>query len=250
MSWTLAATAAGAAIGALVYAALAATLWRKEADPASRVATRAFAAYWAFTSAYDALSFLQHALAALDIVSFELALAVRVIGLGLAAMGIAGLLSFFVYLQTGRRRAIPLVYAAYALTTLVAWYHVWVSGPTGVALTAWSVDLAYVNDFNRGGLFLPLTVMLLLAPIVGAVWFMTLARRAQDARQRYRILAVGGGVSIQLLSFLIARTVPSPEWELVSRIVVGLLVATLVVTAYATPLAIPRRVPTSQNGIR
>lgn len=234
MIWTLAATALGTGLGAVVYLALARMLWRRPVEGDARFGTRAFAAYWALTGAYQAMTAVQHALAAAGIAPFPLAVGVRYVGLGLATAGVAALLCYLAYLRTGSRRWTRPIVLAYALAGALAGLHVWRSRPVAVALTAWSVDVAYANDF-MSGLFLPLMLMLLAVPIVATVWYLTLARKASDRRQRFRIVAVGAGVSLQLLSFLVARLVESEAWQLISRALLGLLVALLVWSAYRPP---------------
>lgn len=235
VSWTLAATAAGSLFSALVYGALAQALWARESDGAdARRALRAFAFYWATVAAYQAMLGAQHALAAGGIAPFPLALGVRYVGLVLASAGIGALLSFFAYLRTGDKEWFPRMGLLYGGVALLAGLHVYVSKPVGVAMTAWSVDLAYARDF-QGGLFAPLLLMLQLLPILGALWYLTLVKSARDRAQRTRILVVGIGVSIQLLSFTLARLTESPLWQLISRTLLVIVVAALVGAAYLRP---------------
>lgn len=231
MEWTLAATGAGTFVAAVAYAALAAMLARRPGSPGARHALRAFALYWALVSAFQILVSVQHALAAAGLVDFGFAIFVRYAGIALASLAIAGLLSFFAYIITGARRWTRWIVAVYVIVAALAWVHVYVSEPVGIARTAWSIDVAYANDF-QGGLFAPLMLMLLGLPIAGAIWYLTLVRKATDARQRYRILAVGIGVGLQLLSFLLARIFETAPTELLSRVVLGVVVAGLVASAY------------------
>lgn len=232
MSWTLAAAAAGGAVSAAVYLGLARLLWGRPGAADARTATRAFAVYWGMTGTYQALTAAEHALAAAGFVSFDLVLAVRYVGLALATAGVASLLYYFLFLLTGHRAWLPRIAVIYAFVLVLACYQIWSSEPIGVAQTAWSVDLAYARDLNTR-LFLPSVAMLLLAPIIGAGWYLTLMRKATSRRQRYRIGAVGAGVGLQLLSFLVARLSSDEVWQLVSRVILGFVVAFLVFTAYA-----------------
>lgn len=231
MTWTLAATAAGTILGALVYGALAWVLWHRDGDAGTRTAMRAFGFYWAMTATYQGLVGAQHALAAGGFAPLAFEVFVRYLGLALASAGLAGLLSFFAYLLTGNRAWLRRIAIAYVGVALLGWLHVWRSRPVAVELTDWSVDVAYAGDF-QSGLFAPLMVMLLLVPILAAGWYATLARKTTDAGQRYRILAVGIGVGMQLLGFLIARIVENEMWHLISRVVFGILVAGLIFSAY------------------
>lgn len=231
MTWPLATTAAATLLGAAVYGALAIFLWSRPGDAEARRATRAFAAYWAFTAAYQAIVAFQHALAAADVAPLTLAIVVRYLGLALASFGIGGLLGFFLYLRSGRSTWIVRMRALYVLVAALAWLHVWLSEPIGLARTEWTIDVSYAKDF-QGGLFLPLLVFLNLLPVAGALWYLTLVRRSEDRRQRSRILAVGLGISLQLLSFTLARITESPLSQLVSRTVLGFVVALLVALAY------------------
>lgn len=232
MIWTLAATAAGAAISGAVYLALAVHLWQREVEGAdAREATRSFALYWGTTATYQGLSALHHGLAAVGTTSFALALTVRYLGLALAVVGIAALLYYLAYLRTGSRAWLARIAVAYTLVLVLTTAHVWLSEPNGVTHTAWSVDVAYGRDF-MAGLFLPLLVMILVVPILGAGWYLTLLRTTTDPEQRRRILAVGAGVGLQLASFLIARLVENEAGELLSRVILSFVVATLVIAAY------------------
>lgn len=242
MSWTLAATAAGTALGATVYLSLALLLWHRPAEGGSRFATHAFALYWAFTGLYQAMSSAQHAFAAAGFAPFSAALVVRYAGLALASAGIASLLCYLVYLRTGSTKWKRAIIAAYFVTFVLTAFHIWRSRPIGVSLTAWSVDLAYADQV-MGGLFFVSIAMLLLVPASAAVWYLTLVRKTEDPTQRYRIFAVGLGVSLQLFTFLVARLVESEAWQLISRVLMGIVVALLVWSAYrphvsvATPVA-------------
>lgn len=240
--WTLAATAAATLLSAGVYGGLALLLWDRPGDAPSRRATRAFAAYWAFTAAYQALAAVQHALAAVGLAPFAGTLAVRLVGLALASAGLAGLLTFFAYLLAGSHRYATPILVTYVFAASLAWVHVLISAPVGVATTPWTVDVAYANDF-QGGLFLPLLVLFQLVPIVAALWYATLARHAEGARQRYRVLAVGIGVALQLLAFLAARVTEAPVWQLVSRTALAAVVGLLVASAYFGPLAARKNAP-------
>lgn len=231
MPWTLAVTAAATLLSAGVYGALAVMLWNRAGGDDARRATRAFGAYWGLTAAYQAVVALQHAAAAAGIAPLELALAVRYLGLGLASLAIGGLLGFFAYLRTGDPRWPRILFGAYAGVALLSWIHVWRSEPIAVARTDWTIDVAYAGDF-QGGLFVPLLVFLNLLPILGALWYLTLTRAAEDRAQRRRIVAVGAGIALQLLSFTAARLTEDPVWQLVSRTLLALVVTALVASAY------------------
>lgn len=241
MEWTLAATAAGTFVAAITYATLAALLLQRPGDEGARHALRAFALYWALVALFQLLTSVEHALATFGFIDFGFVLFVRYVGLGLASAGIAGLLAFFVYLITGTRRWSRWIAAVYVIVAALAAWHIHVSEPTGIERTPWSIDIAYGKDFHTG-LFAPLMLMLLGVPILGAVWYLTLVRKAASRRQRYRILAVGAGVGLQLLSFMLARIFETAHTELLSRVVLGIIVALLVASAYfPRTLALPWR---------
>lgn len=231
MIGSLAATAVGAIVSGAVYFTLAGALWQRPGPRDARLPTRAFAWYWAMTGSYQVLVGFEHALAAADIVSLPLAVFVRYAGLALAALGVGGLMSFFAYLGVGRPAAIGVVGGLYVAVAALAILHVWRSEPIALATTPWSIDVSYARDF-QSGLFLPIMAMLLLVPTLSAIWYATLARKTRDAAQRYRILAVGIGVALQLLSFLVARLIEAPVWELVSRTILSIVVAALVFSAH------------------
>lgn len=233
MSWTLAVTALGTGFGALVYLSLARMLWERPLSGDSRFGARAFAGYWAFTGAFQAMIAAQHGLAAAGVAHFWIAVLVRYVGIALATAGVALLLCYLAYLRTGSRRATRPILAVYALVGALTVAHIALSRPDRVVLTDWSVDVGYANDF-MAGMFAPLMLMLLGVPILAALWYLTIFPRLSGARKRYRVIAVGLGISLQLSAFLVARIVENELWQLISRTLLGVVVAALVWSAYAS----------------
>lgn len=240
VSYTLAASAVASALGAAAYAYVATKLWNKGVTREGLVAVRGFALYWAGVAGYLTLAAAIHLLAAFDIISFPFAVAVRFAGLASACLGLVGLVHYIIYLRAGTARWLRPLVVLYFAAFVVACYLIWDAEPYAVALTDWSVDLAYRGDL-RGALFLPVAVLLYAVPIVAAAWYATLARTVDDPLQKRRIVAIGLGVAIQLLSFFLARAFASEAIQLVARLVIGLVVATLVVWAYAGSASAPER---------
>ena len=229
--WTLAVSAAGSGAAAAVYGAVAFVLWRRPVADEGRVATRAFAVYWATTGAFLALTALQNALAAAGATPLGVFVAVRYIGLALASAGLASLLYYLAYLRTGERAWLPRIGALYAVALALAWWHVHTSAPNGVAVARWSTDLTYANGIG-GPIFLVVVLLLLGAPIVGAAWYLTLLRQVREPRLRYRIIVVALGIGLQLLGVLLARLSDADLFQFLVRPVAGVAVAALVLSAF------------------
>lgn len=238
MLWTLAVSAVGSGAAAAVYAGIAVTLWRRPTSEEGRTATRAFAIYWATTGGFLAIAALQNGLAAAGTTPLPLFLAARYLGLALACAGLAALVYYFAYLRTGDRRWLTRIAVAYAATLALVWWQVYASRPTGVAVMRWSTDLSYAGNIE-GALYLPILAMLLVVPIAGAAWYLTLVRRVDEPRQRYRIVVVALGIGLQLLGILIARLSDADLFQFLVRPVAGVIVAGLVLSAFVereTPL--------------
>lgn len=238
MLWTLAISAVGSGAAAAVYAGIASMLWHRPTSKEGRTATRAFALYWATTGGFLALAALQNGLAAAGAIPLLLFVAARYLGLALACAGLAALVYYFAYPRTGDRRWLARIAVAYGATLALVWWQVYASRPTGVAVKRWSTDLSYAGNIE-GALYLPILVMLLVVPIAGAAWYLTLVRRVDEPRQRYRIVVVALGVGLQLLGILVARLSDADLFQFLVRPVAGVVVAALVLSAFVgreTPL--------------
>lgn len=240
MAWTLALSALADAAAMGVYLSVSAHLWRRPASAEGRTALRALATYWATTGLFLGSSGLVAALAVLDALPFEIALAHRYTGLALASAGLAALLAYFAYLGTGSRRALPAFVAIYSAALAYSWHEVWASRPLDVLVHPWHVDLAYAEPMSTGALLVGL-LLYLAPPIGGAIWFATLLRRTRDPTQRYRLMAVSAGLGAQMLGILLARLASADLAQFLMRPVLGIAVALLVLSAYRTPAWLSRR---------
>lgn len=152
-----------------------------------------------------------------------------------------GLLNYLVFLYRGRHATAPLgiFYGAYFLVASVA---VAAARPDEIRLGAWATHVTYDVPLAPGveaSLFL-----FLLAPqLAGAAAYLSLARRASDPMQRYRIVVVGTTLLVWIgvnLAADLLRITYDDAWQ-IARIALGILAATAILSAYAPPSWLRRR---------
>lgn len=103
-------------------------------------------------------------------------------------VGFFGLVYYLAYVYTGDRKLLVPLAAFYALVYVLVLYAYVAADPVGQVVQPWRSGLVYANP----GTFLDtLSVLaLFVPPLLAAIAYARLVTKAQDARQRRRILAV------------------------------------------------------------
>ncbi|HEX2021650.1 MAG TPA: hypothetical protein VHH36_03005 [Candidatus Thermoplasmatota archaeon] len=232
MIWTLLASGLVNLVAGAAFVRVGLHFRRRPAEPANRLAVRAFAAYWIGVGLYvSSWGGVLDVLASFGVAPFGLFLAARYASLPIACAALGALMFYFAFLFTGRRAWIWISALAYAATLAAGAWYVWARDPVGVSVQAWRTDLAYASPFGSPALN-AIVLMLVLPPMLGALAYATLARRAPTDAARRRILLVSAALFLWNGSALFARLSDDDFWQLVTRPVAGLAAAALALYAY------------------
>jgi len=216
-----------------------------------RRANDLFALWWWGLAALSILGGIVSLAAALgfrDVAAFSVFTAVALL---LLCIALLGLLSYLLYLFTGRNGLLlPLAvgYGAFyvAMLALLA-----AAGPDGVEVTHWGAKLTFARPIAPA-FAAALGVGLLLPQALCALAYLRLARRLEDRAQRHRVEMVAVSIFLWFLSSLFASAAglgQSDAWQVLSRCI-SLAAALTILGAYRpTPWmqrhwglqAVPRR---------
>lgn len=251
-SATLLAAALVACLSAAAYGIVAWQL-RKRApqDPNDRWALQHFVIWWAATAANIFVAGLLYLAAAFDRINLAMQLADSVLQRVLLAVSLWGLLTYLLYLVTGKRyaRLTGLLYSVHAAFMVTVIFR---SQPNGVIVAAWRTDLSYVTEapgwFDMVNLFL-----VVLAPVVVSVAFLVIAIRLPKvghAEQRLRSIVVATALIFWWIVAVTAgqRELLDLEWlQLVNR-ALGLSAAVAIVVVYNPPAWLRRKWSVDTDG--
>lgn len=163
----------------------------------------------------------------------------RVLSFLALCVGIIGLLYYLFYLYTGRRGSLVPVAVFYTAVFVALMVQVFTSGPFGVDVQRWRVDLVYESPL--GGTYYLLLALLILPTTVGAMAYFALFFRTQDRLMRLRIALVSWSIAIWGLSSLLARIAENDLWQMFTRAGIGLLAALVILFAYEPPARVRER---------
>ncbi|HEX2021667.1 MAG TPA: hypothetical protein VHH36_03090 [Candidatus Thermoplasmatota archaeon] len=210
----------------LAFAYGGARFWRSRPASARHGAARAFTLWWLVSGAYNVLA----AATAFGFADLDVHLAAQLVLVALAAVCLAGLAYYFLYLASGSRAWLGPVVAFYAAVGGATLAYVLRCGPEGVLVTDWRVDLVYRDPLSP--VATGIVLLFLLPQVAGALAYALLARRAEDPVARFRMRLVGGATAAWFLAALAAELWRHPFWQFMTRAVVGLAVAAAIVLAY------------------
>jgi hypothetical protein len=252
MPWPLAVGFVVDVLTAATFFSIALLLHRRHVRGDLRGAMTMFAVWWWCVG-------FQQVIAATRIVlwSGELPLSLHV-GLSLAstaalAMGLAALLSYLLYLFTGRDVLWWPLVVLYGL--YFGWYVTLIAGlePVAVEAAAWGVTYLYASPPSES-LVLSFLAFLVGPQLVAGLALVVLAMRLPPSLARLRMTVVAAGVLLWFGSALItpATGFEGPGWGAV-RMLIPLVVGLSVLLVYrltssATPRTSPDRSPTSASG--
>lgn len=206
---------------------------RSHAGTRHRLAVEAFSLYWMGVGLYTFLwGGVTDVLASLGYAPFGPFLVARHVTMPLVCIALGALMFYFAFLFTGRRGWIYAAAAVYGLVLVASVAYVQARDPVGVSVQDWRTDLAYAEPF-ASPVFSLILLLLVVPPMIGAVAYATLARKATDRAARRRILLVSSAIFLWSGAALLARLSESDLWQLVTRPILGALVAALVLYAYA-----------------
>lgn len=201
--------------------------------------------WWLLTAAGALVGLLAIALWALGVDNLWLHLFLSTGGSILVLMALWGLLSYLLYVYSGRHRlgtALALMYATMILSVLYITFQL---GPVGVRLDAWGTAINFANTLDPNVLMaysLGLVLLLGLPPFLAAAGFFILSLRVKEhsPRLRARVVSLGlmslfGMAYILPLLFLpFGIQTDTPLWQFGTRLL-GQLALLAIYWAYFPP---------------
>lgn len=239
VSSTLLAAALIAFLSAAAYAIVAWQLHRRATDhPSDKWALLHFTIWWAATAANIFAAGMLYLAASFGRITLLMQLTDSVVQRVLLALSLWGLLTYLLYLITGRRygRLTGILYAAHAAFMVTVIFR---SQPIGVYVGAWRTDLEYAVPppavLDVVNLF-----AVVLAPVLASIVYLVIAIKLPKhghREQRFRSIIVASALIFWWTVAVAAgqRDMLDVEWfQLLNRIL-GLLAAGAILLAYNPP---------------
>lgn len=239
-------------LSSALYAFIGYSLGKKSfADAADAKAWRAFRVWW-FAMAIDNLvNAARVSLFAAGFTSVTLHVTLNLVNTLFAAAALWGLLTYLLYVFTGRARVSTWVGIFYIAFAAFLFYSVYVFHPIGVTLGDWETAITYQNPpAGIMGLAYVIFFLLLIAlpPVLASIGMFTLYFRVKERSSKYRALVVPLGIfGLFGLAYLVplvlfpfgVRTGDLAWWPFTIRIV-GLLALLVIYWAYFPPTFIQK----------
>lgn len=152
-----------------------------------------------------------------------------------------GLLSYLLFLYTGRSGVFPAVTTAYAIQLALLLAAVWRLKPIGAHVEGWIVIIDYAEEAGAS-LDAFVSLAFLLPPVFASGAYVMLLRRVKDRTHRYRVTLVGGSIFAWLVSAIAIGAIPGDIDVLhVAARLFSLAAAGAVILAYDPPAWVQRR---------
>jgi hypothetical protein len=151
---------------------------------------------------------------------------------------LGGIMGYLAYLMTGSPRAIPIVAALYGVQLVIISIVIASMHPSAAVATPWSIQFDFVDASDAANSWI--AVVLLLPVVVASASYLAMLGRTESATARWRILLVGGGLTLWSAAAIVGRIAGAPEAFVIARLA-GALLAFAVVLAYAPPTWATRR---------
>lgn len=211
-------------------------------------ATRRFAAWWLGLAGHSVAGLALALAAATGRATPPVVVASATLAAVCFGVMFWGLVSYLLYLYTGRRAVFPAVTFAYAVQTVLLVGVVWWLRPIGAHAEGWTPFI----DYARAGSVATdayITTTFLVPPLAGSVAYLLLLRRVKDRTARYRIALVSGSILAWFVGALALGAVPgtSDAASLAVR-VLALCAALGVLAAYEPPAWVQRRLRVHRLG--
>lgn len=216
--------------------------WERAEEP-SKTGRYAFVTWWLGVALFV---FLWHAVAVylvlMDVRVLAVFVVLRYLSFFVFTVAVAGLMMYLAYLFSGRSGWVVPVSLFFAAVFVTLLYVVTTSHPVGLEVARWRIDLVY--DTPLGGLYYALLALLILPPVVGALFYFSLRFKTQDQYMAFRITLVSWAIVVWGLSSLLARFSEQDWWQVLTRSGIGLVAALMILFAYETPATVRNRLGT------
>jgi hypothetical protein len=242
MEWRLLASAGSSFLIAGIYAYVGLRLVRRPAAGDARRASQRFGVFWLGLGAHTALA---GALTAAFLVGGPAPLLVAAAAF-MACVVIAamfwGLMSYLLFLYTGKRIVFRLTTLAYVAQLVPLLLAVAILRPVGAYMEGWIPMIAYANPAGSAldGIA---SLTFIIPPLIASWMYLSLFRRVEDAAARWRIGLVGGSIGLWFLLAVVGRfldLLPGDTGAVIGR-AIAISAALIVLAAYEPPAWAQRR---------
>jgi len=243
MSTSLSASAAFASVSSVVYFGVGRLLGRREVRAGAARAHAAFRAWWFGVALSTAITAFIAVLGVLGAATVGAVTALTLVDFAIVCLALWGLLYYLVYLYSGRTGAWLWIAAAYVAYWLFLVWLILQADPVGVDVGAWSVQLEYRDDLEGDPLAAIALALLVMPQIIGALAYLSLFFRLEDATARYRVMVVSISILIwfgSVYAGALGGLGAEAWWQILSRLV-GLAAALAILAAYLPPPLIRNR---------
>lgn len=219
-----------------VFARVGSAVWNRPAPRGSTRIPRIFALWWFALAAFLAANGGFFVAGEITTISPELVTTTSIALAAILCFGLSCVLSYVSFLVTGRRRAMKLAAAYYALAFVWTLYVLMSSDSPLNAGTSMRVDIAPDGNIVRG-----LAAVLFVPQLLGGIAFGAIYFRVKHRALRYRIGLIAAALGLIALAIALAPSVhlAPAEWWFASR--VATLASALAALGAYSPPAIVRR---------
>ncbi|MDX1612132.1 MAG: hypothetical protein R3185_07165 [Candidatus Thermoplasmatota archaeon] len=214
---------------------------QRPVSSATQRGQRAFVTWWYALAVATFIGATQTLLASLGIRDLGTHVALIHLIFLFICMALWGLLSYLVFVYTGRSGLFLGIAVAYLLYYLAIVYYITLLEPIDLSIGAWRVELIYAHQ-PEGFVATALGVLLVLPQILGALGYLSLYRHVDSRSQRYRVVVVSTCILVWFSSSLVAQGTGADEatlWPVVSQ-AIGLVAALGILAGYVPPRPIQR----------
>jgi hypothetical protein len=234
---TLALSAAGSLVSALLYLYIGSVLRQRAVSPAARLANNMFVLWWVGLGGIGVLGVVVQGAYLVDRLPLWVYEAYTILVLLVIFAALWGLQYYLVYLYTGSTRSfVPLgVFYALFFTATIGLLE-YLGDPAALTDNGWQLrtEPRVELPLAAGLVF----VLLLVGPqVVAAVAYARLFTKTSDRTQRYRIAMVTGSILVWFGSSIVAAALQfsdSLAWQFTSR-AIGIVGALVILAAYRPP---------------
>lgn len=239
-AWTLAASGVLHVVAALVFAAVARHVARRESRPESRLAVVAFATWWTLAAVYSGLLGAQYLLVYAGVRDLALFVTFRVVTLAVLLAAFWGLVFYLVYLWRGRRADARALAVFYGLAFPFLVFAIVVSEPVDVLVAPWHTGLvagrAFALDLTRFAV-----AALAVPPLLATLAYARLYSRVATSEQRWRVALISTSLFVWLGAMVLARMSDASFLQFLARPLLGMTAAVAVLAALLPPAWVRRR---------
>ncbi|MGH2582303.1 MAG: hypothetical protein ACRDFQ_05345 [Anaerolineales bacterium] len=215
---------------------------RELTEPGDRLAWKAFRIWWAGLGVTTFISVLNAILPLLGITQLAVYLAITQLNILVLCIALWGLLSYLIYLYTGKVNWTRYLAVFYFLFFLALVFYILSQEPTSVVVEGGVASIRYARELGPAYI-LALTLVLLVPELLASLAYFSFYFRVKERTQKYRVLLVSASIFVWFSSPLVAQVLDISDldwWQLASRLIT-LSAALVIYWAYYPPKFLQER---------